>query len=182
MERATGRVERASAHFGRLLEALALLACALLFLMMLVICADVLLRNVALLPRMRGVEWSNEASEATLYLITMLAAPWLLRRGQHIRVDILLRAIPRRLAWYCEWACDAIALACCALMVVYGAQSALASKAAGSLSIKTLVTPEWWLLAPLPLAFLLLGIEVLFRMRRLYVGERAPREDAVSAS
>lgn len=175
-------MERASALYGRLLEALALAACALLFCMMLVICVDVLLRNVALFPRMRGVEWSNEASEASLYLITMLAAPWLLRRGQHIRVDILLRAVPKRLAWYFEWACDFLALVCCALLMVVGAQSALASKAAGSLSIKTLVTPEWWLLAPLPIAFLLLGIEVLFRMRRLYLGERAPREDAVSAS
>jgi len=175
-------MERASALYGRLLEALALVACALLFFMMLVICADVLLRNVALFPRMRGVEWSNEASEASLYLITMLAAPWLLRRGRHIRVDILLRAIPKRLAWVCEWICDCLALGCCLLLVVYGAQSALASKAAGSLSIKTLITPEWWLLAPLPAAFLLLGIEVLFRMRRLYLAERAPREDAVSAS
>ena len=175
-------IERASALYGRLLEALALLACALLFFMMLVICADVLLRNVALLPRVRGVEWSNEASEAILYLITMLAAPWLLRRGRHIRVDILLRAVPKRLAWYFEWACDFLALGCCALLMVYGAKSALASQAAGSLSIKTLITPEWWLLAPLPVAFLLLGIEVLFRMRRLHLGERAPREDAVSAS
>lgn len=175
-------MERASALYGRLLEALALAACALLFFMMLVICADVLLRNVALFARLRGVEWSNEASEATLYLITMLSAPWLLRRGQHIRIDILLRALPKRLAWLCEWICDSLALACCLLMVVYGAQAALASRAAGSLSIKTLITPEWWLLAPLPLAFLLLGVEVLFRMRRLYLGERAPREDAVSAS
>lgn len=175
-------MERAEALYGRLLEALALVACALLFSMMLVICADVLLRNVALFPRMRGVEWSNEASEAILYLITMLAAPWLLRRGRHIRVDIVLRAIPKRLAWYFEWACDVIALGCCVLLMVYGAQSALASKASGALSIKTLVTPEWWLLAPLPLAFLLLGIEVLFRMRRLHLGERAPREDAVSAA
>jgi TRAP-type C4-dicarboxylate transport system permease small subunit len=175
-------MERASALYGRLLEALALVACALLFFMMLVICADVLLRNVALFPRMRGVEWSNEASEASLYLITMLAAPWLLRRGRHIRVDILLRVIPKRLAWYFEWACDCLALGCCGLLMVYGAQSALASKAAGALSIKTLITPEWWLLAPLPIAFLLLGIEVLFRMRRLHLGERAPREDAVSAS
>ena len=39
-------MERASALYGRLLEALALAACALLFFMMLVICADVLLRNV----------------------------------------------------------------------------------------------------------------------------------------
>jgi TRAP-type C4-dicarboxylate transport system permease small subunit len=176
------RVERLSALYGRLLDALALAGGALLFLMMLMICADVLLRNVALFDGLRGLEWSNEISEAMLYLITMLAAPWLLRRGQHIRVDILLRAIPKQLAWYLEWVCDLLALACCIVMVFYGTHMAAASKAAGSLSIKTLVTPEWWLLAPLPVAFALLGIEVLFRMQRLYRAERAPRSDAVSAA
>jgi TRAP-type transport system small permease protein len=175
-------VDRLSALYGRLLEALAFVACALLFLMMLMICADVLLRNVALVDGLRGLEWSNEVSEAMLYLITMLAAPWLLRRGQHIRVDIVLRAIPKRLAWYVEWLCDVLALGCCIVMVFYGTHMAMASKAAGSLSIKTLVTPEWWLLAPLPAAFALLGMEVLFRMRRLYYAERAPRSDAVSAA
>ena len=50
------------------------------------------------------------------------------------------------------------------------------------MTIKTLVTPEWWFLAPLPVAFLLLAVEVLFRVRRLWLGPRAPREDAVSAS
>jgi len=150
--------------------------------MMLIICVDVLLRNVALFPTLRGLDWSNEVSEAFLYLITLLVAPWLLRRGQHIRVDILLRAIPKRLAWTLEWACDAIALACCVVMVFYGTQMAAASRAAGSLSIKTLVTPEWWLLAPLPVAFALIAVEVLFRMRRLYFAERAPRTDAVSAA
>ena len=34
----------------------------------------------------------------------------------------------------------------------------------------------------LPAAFALLGIEVLFRMHRLLGGDRAPRDDAVSAS
>jgi hypothetical protein len=47
-------------------------------------------------------------------------------------------------------------------------------------SIKTLVTPEWWLLSVLPVAFLALSIETLFRMRRLALAERAPRDDAVS--
>jgi hypothetical protein len=42
--------------------------------------------------------------------------------------------------------------------------------------------PEWWLLAPLPAAFMLLAVEVLFRMQRLYAGERGPRSDAVSAA
>src|SRR5512143_3908775 len=100
-------VERASALYGRLLEGLALAACALLLAMTLMICGDVLLRNVPLVPGMQGLAWANELSEATLYLITMLTAPWLLRRGQHIRVDIVLRAIPQRLGWYCEWLVDA---------------------------------------------------------------------------
>lgn len=175
-------MERASALYGRLLEWLALAACAVLFLMMLMICADVLLRNVALLPRLRGLPWANEFSEYMLYFITLLAAPWLLRRGQHIRIDILLRVFPPRIGWYLEWACDVVAFAVCTSMIVYGARAAWASAVSGSVIIKALVIPEWWLLAPLPIAFALLAVEVLFRLRRLYRGDRAPRDDAVSAA
>jgi TRAP-type C4-dicarboxylate transport system permease small subunit len=174
-------MEALSRAYGRLLEALALLASVIVLAMTLMICADVLLRNVAIVPGMRGLAWANEVSEGALYLVTMLAAPWLLRQGRHIRVDVFLRIIPKRLGWACELACDAIALACCVTLAVYGARAALASFRAGSMSIKTLVTPEWWLLAPLPFAFALLAIEMLFRMRRLLQGERAPRDDAVSA-
>ena len=174
-------MERLSELYGRLLAALALAACALLFLMMLMICADVLLRNVVLIPGMQGLAWSNEVSESMLYLITMLTAPWILRRGQHIRVDIVLVALPKKTAWYCEWVADALALACSLVMMAYGWSAAVASYKAGSMAIKTLITPEWWALAPLPLAFALLAIEVLFRMQRLYAGERGPRADAVSA-
>jgi TRAP-type transport system small permease protein len=174
-------MERLSALYGRLLAGLALAACALLFLMMLMICADVLLRNVVLIPGMQGLAWSNEVSESMLYLITMLTAPWILRRGQHIRVDIVLVALPKKTAWYCEWVADALALACSIVMMTYGLRATVASYKAGSMAIKTLITPEWWALAPLPVAFALLAIEVLFRMQRLYTGERGPRDDAVSA-
>lgn len=174
-------MERLSALYGRLLAGLALAACVLLFLMMLMICADVLLRNVVLIPGMQGLAWSNEVSESMLYLITMLTAPWILRRGQHIRVDIVLVALPKKTAWYCEWVADTLALACSVVMMAYGLRAAIASYNAGSMAIKTLITPEWWALAPLPVAFALLAIEVLFRMQRLHAGERGPRDDAVSA-
>lgn len=177
---AGGPWDRIEAGYGRLLEALALLGALLILAMTLMICADVLLRNVRILPGTVGLEWSNEISEAMLYLVTLLTAPWLLRRGQHIRVDIVLRAVPPRLGWGCEWLADALGLACCAVIAYYGARAALASYSAGALSIKTLVTPEWWLLSVLPVAFLALTVEMLFRMRRLYLGSRAPREDAVS--
>jgi TRAP-type transport system small permease protein len=175
-------LDRLSRLFGKALEALAWLACVMVLAMVIMICLDVLLRNVALVPSMRGLDWSNDATEAMLYLITMCAAPWILRQGQHIRVDIVLRAIPRRVAWYCEWFADAAGLACCLVMVWYGAKMTLASYTSGAMTVKTLVTPEWWLLAPLPVAFALLAVEMLFRMRRLAHAERGPREDAVSAA
>ena len=175
-------MERLSHAWGKVLEAFALAACALLGAMALMICADVLLRNVELIPGVDGLPWSNELSETTLYVVTMLAAPWLLREGRHIRVDIVLRAIPARAGWICEWLSDAIAFACCVCVVIYATRATWESYSQGSITIKTLVLPEWWTLAPLPVAFLLLSVEVLFRMRRLWLGARAPREDAVSSS
>jgi TRAP-type transport system small permease protein len=175
----TGTVSRA---YGRLLAGLALVGCVILFAMMLVIVGDVALRNIAVPGLPRGLAWSNEVSELMLYLMTMCVAPWLLRQGQHIRVDILLQALPKRLAWSLEWVGDGIGLACCLFIAWYGAKAAWASYSEGALNIKTLVTPEWWSLAPLPVVFVLLAIEMVFRMGRLYVGERGPRHDAVSAA
>lgn len=173
-------MQKLETAYGRLLEGLALAACALIFAMMLMICVDVFLRNVRIVPGMVGLEWANEISEGMLYLIALLTAPWLMRKGQHVRVDVLLRVVPARLGWTLEWVVDALAMACCAVITYYGVRAALGSWQAGSLSIKTLVTPEWWLLSVLPLAFLALTLEMSFRMRRLWLAPRAPRDDAVS--
>lgn len=173
---------RLEQRFGALIDALAVVASLLLLAMMLIICADVLTRNVALPGLPRGIAWSNEISELMLYLLTMLAAPWLLREGRHIRVDIVLRVLPPRTAYACEWIADVLGLACCLWMVWYGGAAAARSLAANSLSIKTLVMPEWWFMAPLPVCFALLAIEFGFRMRRLAAAEAKPRDDAVSAA
>jgi TRAP-type C4-dicarboxylate transport system permease small subunit len=173
------RVERG---FGTLITALAVLASLLLLVMMLVICGDVLLRNVRVPGLPSGLAWSNEISELLLYLLTMFAAPWLLRGGRHIRVDIVLRVMPLRWAYACEWIADVLGFGCCLWMVWYGAAVAAKSLENEAVSIKTLVMPEWWFMAPLPLCFALLAIEFVFRMRRLAAAEAKPRDDAVSAA
>jgi TRAP-type transport system small permease protein len=171
-------MDRLSTTYGRVLDGMMLLACLLLLAMTLLIGADVATRNTGL----TGIPWSNEASEDILYLLTLLSAPWLLRQSQHIRVDILLRALPPRVGWLLEWVGDVLGLACSLYFVWYGAKVLGASYWAGSVSIKTLVIPEWWLLAPMPAAFSLLAIEFVFRMHRLSRAERAPRTDAVSVT
>jgi TRAP-type transport system small permease protein len=172
------RVQRLSDLYGRLLDVMLAIACALLLGMTLLIGSDVLLHNVGA----GGIPPSNELSEYGLYLSTILAAPGLLRRGQHIRVDIVLQAMPPRLAWYCEWIGDLVGILCCFLFVWYGVRVTWASYTAGAVSIKTLVLPEWWIMAPMPVCFLMLALEFIFRMRSLALAERAPRADAVSAS
>jgi len=115
-------------------------------------------------------------------VVTLLSAPWLLRRGQHIRVDIVLRALPKRVAYAMEWSADAVGLVCALYFVWYGWGAAAASYAAGAISLKTLVLPEWWMLAAMPAAFFLVAIEFVFRMHRLIGAEPGPREEAVSVS
>ena len=182
VESASAGVDRLEAVYGRLIDTLAVVACLLLLAMMLVICGDVLTRNVSLPGLPTGIAWSNEVSELMLYLMTLLAAPWLLREGRHIRVDIVLRVLPPKVAYACEWTADLLGLGCCLWMTWYGSAAAARSLAARALSIKTLVMPEWWFIAPLPVCFVLLAIEFGFRMRRLADAVHAPRSDAVSAA
>jgi TRAP-type transport system small permease protein len=167
-----------SRWYGRLLDGMLTAAGLLLLFMTMMIGADVFLRNIGA----GGIPPSHERSEDSLYLITLLAAPGLLRHGQHIRIDIVLRVLPPRIGWILEWVGDIIGLVCCLFFVWYGAGVAATSFRDGAMSIKTLVLPEWWLLAPMPVAFTLLAIEFGFRMYRLASAERRPRDDAVSAA
>jgi TRAP-type C4-dicarboxylate transport system permease small subunit len=164
--------------YGALLEALMIVTAFLVLAMTLMIGGDVLLRNLGA----GGISWSNEFSEYILYIVTLLSAPWLLRRGQHIRVDILLRALPARIAYAMEWIADTAGLACSLYFIWYGYRVAYESFEAGAFTVKTLVLPEWWMLAVMPVAFVLVAIEFVFRMQRLRDAPVGPREEAVSAS
>jgi TRAP-type C4-dicarboxylate transport system permease small subunit len=170
------------ATLGRLYELMMLLACLLLLVMVGSITLDVLLRNVELPGLPRGFPASNDISEYALYFCTLLGAPWLLRAGQHIRVDIVLRAVPPRLAYGCEWLSDLMALGGCVVLAWMGVVMTFKSYASAAIQIKSIVIPEWWVMAPLPIAFALLAIEFVFRMRRLAHAPREPRSDAVSAA
>ena len=81
---------RLSLAFGRLFDALAIIAALILLAMVVIVTADIVLRNTL----RTGISWANEVSEYSLYLMTLLTAPWLLRRGQHVRLDIILTLVP----------------------------------------------------------------------------------------
>jgi TRAP-type C4-dicarboxylate transport system permease small subunit len=164
--------------FGKLLNALAVAAALTLLAMVVMVTADILLRNLT----RTGFAWSNEVSEYALYVITLLTAPWLLRRGQHVRVDLVLTLVPVRVAWLMEAAGDVLGFAVCLVMMRYGFKMSIDSAVLGSITIKNLVFPEWWLLWPLPVCFALLAAEFAFRFDRLIHSEPGRRVEATSVA
>ena len=167
---------RLSNAFAKLLNALALLAALTLLAMVVMVTADIILRNLT----RNGFPWANEVSEYALYITTLLTAPWLLRRGQHVRIDLVLTLMPARIAWVMEAAADAIGFAVCVIMMRYGIKMTVDSAGLGSITIKNLVFPEWWLLWPLPACFVLVALEFVFRFHRLMGAPRTRRLEATS--
>lgn len=146
--------------YGRALHACAVVAALLLGVVALLVTGDVVARNLGL----GTLPWIIEVSEYSLPLATFLVAPWLLHRGEHVRFDTLLTALPAAAGRALERIANGMGLVICAVFVVYGAKAVAGSAQQGSLVIKAIVFPEWWLYAPVPACFALLGVEFVRRL------------------
>jgi len=144
-----------------LLKALAAGAAILLGAMALLVTLDVLVRNVGF----GTIAWVNEVSEYSLPVATLLIAPWLLHRNEHVRLDVLLVSLPRAASRLLEKTCDVFGIAICAVFVWYSIRLILDSSRIGSMVVKTLAIPEWWQYALVPLCFSLLAVEFARRLR-----------------
>ena len=144
-----------------LLKSLAAVAAVVLGVMALLVTLDVIMRNVGL----GTLAWVNEVSEYSLPVATLLIAPWLLHRNEHVRLDVLLVSLPRAASRGLEKVCDVIGIAICAVFVWYGIRLILDSARIGSMVVKTLAIPEWWQYALVPVCFFLLAVEFARRLR-----------------
>jgi TRAP-type transport system small permease protein len=126
----------------------------------LLIACDVVARNIGL----GSFPWVVEVSEYSLPLATFLAAPWLLYKNEHVRIDMLLTALPGAIARQIDRAADLVGLIVCVVFVFYGIKVIADSMQLGSMMIKTLVLPEWWTFVPVPVCFALVSIEFVRRM------------------
>ena len=148
--------------YPRLINACGAAAAILLGLVVLLVCYDVILRNLGA----HSLPWIVEITEYMLPLATFLAAPWLMHRNEHIRLDILGATLsPARMAVIDRIAAG-FGLVVSAVIAWYAVAVILDAGESGALVIKSLVFPEWWLFVPVPLCFGLLSIECLRRLVR----------------
>ena len=143
------------------MQVLAGAAAIILGAMAVLVTLDVVLRNVGL----GTIAWVNEVSEYSLPVATLLVAPWLLHRNEHVRLDVLLVSLPANAARLLEKTCDGLGIAICAVFVWYSIRLIHDSSRIGSMVVKTLAIPEWWQYALVPLSFSLLAVEFARRLR-----------------
>jgi len=147
-------------YYHRFLAGLGLLAGVSLGLIALTVTLDVGLRNLG----WGNLPWLIEVAEYTLFVSTFLAAPWVLSLGAHVRVDVLVSALPRDAAVAVDFLVDGIGLAIALVLLYFGFSAAADAHRIGSLIFKELVVPEWWLLSAIPVSAALLAIEFVFRI------------------
>ncbi len=166
-------MKRLAQFYARAAEASGRAAALVVLAMTGMITLDVVLRNAGI----GTIPGDIEMSEYAMLLITALTAPWLLKRGQHVRIDLMLHLWPPRIGWLCEIACDLIGLALSLLMTFYCARVALVSAADGTKVVKDFTIPEWCVLAPLPVMFALLSIGFVLRLRNILTAQRRARRE-----
>lgn len=136
------------------IDALAILAGVLLSVVTLLLCVDVAIRYAQVM----NITWIGDVASVSLYLMTFLAAPWVLREGGHIAVDSVVRILPSGAQRMIGIFVNILGAVICALLCVYAMRVLMASIDAGTQVFKTLIYPQWWLFTLPPLTFALLAI------------------------
>jgi TRAP-type C4-dicarboxylate transport system permease small subunit len=148
--------------FERLLEVLAIVGAAIALGLVLAVTGEVVLRNT-INTTIPGID---ELSEYGLYLMCLLPSPWLVHKAQHIRIDILVVALPKNAARVLEAVVDVAAGIACLIFAYVSVQVIKNSLAAKSLVYKTWQFPEYWIYLPLPVVMVLMAICFAIRVQR----------------
>ncbi|MDX3896302.1 TRAP transporter small permease [Pusillimonas sp.] len=147
--------------YDALIVGLAIIAGAIFGLMAFFIGADVVVRNLT----GGGLAWVIELMEYAMYVATVFAAPWVLREGAHVCVDVVTSNLPERLRHGVNAFVCLLGSAICFVICYYSAIATERAFERGSQIYKTFTIPEWTISAFVPFGMLLVAIEFLLLFR-----------------
>jgi TRAP-type C4-dicarboxylate transport system permease small subunit len=150
-------MERVAAVYLQFLVLLKALAGVIIFAVFLLIVSDVLVRTAGF----QTWQASSVLAEYGLLWFTMLAAPWLARQKAHVFIDAITQLLPAAiqsvLAKFVYLCCAFISL----VVFYYSTRLLIDAIVENQIDIRAVDMPQWALIAPIPLCFLLVAIEFL---------------------
>jgi C4-dicarboxylate transporter, DctQ subunit len=138
-----------------LVDLMALLAAAALVWLMVAIVWSVTMRNLGLQPH----AWLFTSTEYGILYMTMLGAPWLVRRRGHVHIELVTATLPDRLR---EIVSRVVALGCvliCAYLAWRGLLLVQTNIARMDFDVRAYFFPRWLLTIAFPISFGLMAVE-----------------------
>lgn len=141
--------------YDGLVTLMALVAATMLVWLMVSTVVSVGMRNAGLQP----FAWLFTSSEYALLYMTMLGAPWLVRRKGHVHIELVTAALPppaRRLL------SRTVALGCvfiCAILAWKGFDLVQINLARSDYDVRAYYFPRWLLTIAFPISFGLMAVE-----------------------
>jgi len=141
--------------YDGLLSAFAFVAGMLLVWLMVSILISVTMRNLGLQP----FPWLFLSGEYGLFYLTMLGAPWLVRKRGHVHIELVTAMLPP--LWQ-AWLSRLVAAGCvvvCLVLACAGLELVSRDIARNNFDVRAYFTPKWWLTIAFPVSFGLMAVE-----------------------
>ena len=134
---------------------MAALAAFLMAAMMVVICLDVLLRNLGYQSSAHFFTFTEYA----LLLVPCMGAPWLVREKGHIYVEIMLMTLGERARARMTIAIGVACIALCLVLAWYGFGITVSDYLNAEKDVRSLDMPRWMVVMWIPIGFFLMAVE-----------------------
>ena len=141
----------------------------LLVVAVLTICIEIIMRYFFLKPQV----WSEELCEYILFTLAFLGAPWLLKKGGHVSVDIITERLSPRVRGYLGLFACGIGIFISAVITWFSIVAAWDCYVTGVVVTKTLTVGKHYFLAFITLGYFFLLLEF---GRQFLNHLRAPKE------
>lgn len=141
--------------FDRIIDFMAFLAGVLLVGAVLIVCFEIWMRYFARKPQV----WTVEVCEYILFAIAFLGAPWLLKKGGHVSIDIIAAQMGPKAQIYLGLFSKAMGILISAIVCGFSMATSWDSYVSGVVVIKTLSIPKYYFLMLISFGYFLLLIE-----------------------
>jgi TRAP-type C4-dicarboxylate transport system permease small subunit len=128
-----------------------------------------------------GLIGADQISGTMLLYIAMLGAAWVLRRNEHVTIDLLLGHVGPRTRWLLSVVSALAGVVVCLIITVFGTLEVIDSIRTGVRIPAEIEMPRAVNLIVIPIGFLLLALQFLRQAVDLLKGAEAPVPPPTSA-
>lgn len=146
---------KGKSFFDWVIDSMAFVAGTILCSTVFIECLEIIMRYFVEKPQV----WTVDVTEYILFLVAFLGAPWLLKKGGHVGVDIVVERLSWRTRTYFNILAAAIGIFVSGVISWIALAETWASYQSGILVIKTLSVQKYYFLFFISLGYFLLLIE-----------------------